>query len=106
MEIDKVIHEPARLRIMMILSGVEKADFNFLVTTLRLTRGNLSRHIEKLESADYIKVKKSFKGRMPNTSYQITQKGSKALAKYWENLDSVRQSGQKLSVQNSANAQK
>ena len=51
MEIDKVIHEPARLRIMMILSGVEKADFNFIVTSLNLTRGNLSRHIEKLESA-------------------------------------------------------
>ena len=91
MEIDKVIHEPARLRIMMILSGVEKADFNFIVTSLNLTRGNLSRHIEKLESVGYIKVEKSFKGKVPNTSYQITQKGSKALAKYWENLDTVRE---------------
>ncbi len=94
MEIDKVIHEPVRLRIMMILSGVEQADFNFLLTTLDLTRGNLSRHIEKLESADYVKVEKSFKGKMPNTSYIITQKGSKALAQYWKNLDAVRQLGQ------------
>jgi len=94
MEIDKVIHEPARLRIMMILSGVEQVDFNFLLTTLSLTRGNLSRHIEKLESAGYLKVKKSFKGKMPNTSYQITQKGSKALGQYWESLDTVRQLGQ------------
>ena len=93
MEIDKIIHEPARLRIMMILSGVEQADFNFLLTTLNLTRGNLSRHIEKLESANYIKVNKTFKGKMPNTSYQTTQKGTKALAKYWENLDAVRQLG-------------
>ena len=94
MEIDKIIHEPARLRIMMILAGVEKADFNFLLTTLNLTRGNLSRHIEKLESADYLKVKKSFNGKIPNTCYQLTQKGSKALAQYWENLDAVRQLGQ------------
>ena len=94
MEINKVIHEPARLRIMMILSGVEKVDFNFLVMTLKLTRGNLSRHIGKLESADYIKVEKSFKGKVPNTSYQITQKGSKALAQYWDDLDTVRQIGQ------------
>ena len=94
MEIDKVIHEPVRLRIMMILSGVEQADFNFLLTTLDLTRGNLSRHIEKLEAADYVNVEKSFKGKMPNTSYQITQKGSEALAQYWENLDTVRQLGQ------------
>lgn len=94
MKFDKVIHEPARLRIMMILSGLEQADFNFLLTTLSLTRGNLSRHVEKLESAAYLKVKKSFKGKVPNTSYQLTQKGFKALAQYWENLDAVRQLGQ------------
>ena len=94
MEIDKIIHEPARLRIMMILTGVEQADFNFLLTTLSLTRGNLSRHMEKLESAGYLKVNKSFKGKIPNTSYQLTQKGSEALAQYWENLDAVRQLGQ------------
>jgi len=94
MEIDKIIHEPARLRIMMILAGVEQADFNFLLTTLNLTRGNLSRHVEKLEFAGYLKVKKSFNGKMPNTSYQLTKEGSKALALYWENLDVVRQLGE------------
>ena len=94
MKFEKIIHEPARLRIMMILSGVEQADFNFLLTTLSLTRGNLSRHMEKLKSAGYLKVKKSFKGKIPNTSYQLTQEGSKALAQYWENLDAVRRLGQ------------
>lgn len=94
MELDKVIHEPARLRIMMILAGIEQADFSFLLTTLNLTRGNLSRHTEKLESADYLKVKKSFNGKMPNTSYQLTQKGSKALEQYWKTLDSIRRLGQ------------
>ncbi len=94
MEIDKIIHEPARLRIMMILAGVEQADFSFLVTTLGLTRGNLNRHMEKLESAGYLKVKRSFKGKVRNTSYQLTQKGSKTLAQYWDNLDAIRQSAQ------------
>jgi DNA-binding MarR family transcriptional regulator len=93
MDFDRIIHEPARLRVMMILAGLEQADFTFLVTTLGLTRGNLSRHIEKLESAGYLKVKRSFKGKVRNTSYQLTQEGSKALAQYWENLDAVRRSG-------------
>ena len=92
MKIDRIIHEPTRLRIMMILTGVEQADFNFLVTALGLTRGNLSSHVEKLETAGYLKVKRSFKGKVRNTSYQLTQEGSKALAKYWENLDAVRRS--------------
>jgi len=94
MEIDRIIHEPARLRIMMILAGLEQADFTFLATTLSLTRGNLNRHMEKLESAGYLKVKRSFKGKVRNTSYQLTQKGSKALAQYWENLDYIRRFGQ------------
>lgn len=94
MKFDKIIHEPARLRIMMILTGIRKADFNFLLMTLSLTRGNLSRHIEKLESAGYLKVIKTFNGRLPNTSYQITKTGSNALTKYWENLDKIRKSGQ------------
>ena len=94
MEIDKIIHEPARLRVMMILAGVEQADFTFLVTTLSLTRGNLNRHMEKLESAGYLKVIRSFKGKVRNTIYQLTQKGSKALSRYWESLDAVRRSGQ------------
>ena len=94
MEIDKIIHEPARLRIMMILEGLEQADFTFLATTLNLTRGNLNRHIEKLESAGYLKVERSFKGKVRNTSYQITREGSKALAQYWEDIDAIRQSSQ------------
>jgi DNA-binding MarR family transcriptional regulator len=93
MDIDKIIHEPARLRIMMILAGLEQADFTFLATTLNLTRGNLNRHIEKLESTGYLKVKRSFKGKVRNTSYRLTQKGSKALAQYWENLNAIRRSG-------------
>ena len=78
----------------MILAGLEQADFSFLVATLGLTRGNLNRHIEKLESAGYLKVKRSFKGKVRNTSYQLTEEGSKALAQYWENIDTIRQSGQ------------
>ncbi len=94
MKFDKIIHEPARLRITMILSGVESADFNFLLSTLGLSKGNLSRHVEKLELAGYVKVNKTFKGRIPNTSYQLTKKGTNALTQYWKNLDVIRRTGQ------------
>jgi len=93
MELDKVIHQPARLKIMMILSGTEQADFKFLLNTLALTRGNLSRHIEKLESAGYLEVRKTFNGKVPSTSYRITSGGLNALSRYWENLDAVRKLG-------------
>lgn len=90
MQIDKVIHEPARLRIMMILSGIETADFNFIVSTLDMTRGNLSSHTDRLEQAGYIEILKSFNGKMPHTSYKLTKNGEKALSKYWETLDEIK----------------
>ncbi len=91
MEIDKIIHEPARLRIMMILSGVDEADFNFMVSTLEMTRGNLSSHMDRLEQAGYVKILKSFNGKVPNTGYRLTKKGKRALSKYWEALEEIRQ---------------
>ena len=91
MEVDKIIHEPARLRIMMILSGLEQADFNFLLRTLGLTRGNLSRHMEKLQLSGYVAVNKTFNGRIPHTAYELTPAGAAALTQYWQALETIKQ---------------
>ena len=91
-DLDRVIHEPARLRILMILDGVELADFGFLRTTLGLTKGNLSSHMDRLERAGYVKISKSFNGKIPHTDYQPTKSGRKALASYWAALDRIRHS--------------
>ncbi len=91
MEIDKIIHEPARLRIMMILSGIDEADFNFMVSTLEMTRGNLSSHMDRLEQAGYVKILKSFNGKIPNTGYRLTKMGKRALSKYWEAIEKIRE---------------
>ena len=90
-KIDRIVHEPVRLRILMLLSGIDSADFNFLLSTLQLTKGNLSKHIEKLENAGFIKVKRSFKNKIPNASYKITKKAELALNNYWKHIDSIRQ---------------
>jgi DNA-binding transcriptional ArsR family regulator len=90
-DVDRVIHEPARLRILTILTGVDVADFNFFVTVLGLTKGNLSSHMDKLEKAGYVKVTKSFQGKIPRTEYRITKAGGAALEQYWKALDHIRQ---------------
>jgi len=89
-ELDRTIHEPARLRILMILSGVDVADFNFFLKTLGLTKGNLSSHMDKLEKAGYVEVIKSFQGKMPHTDFRLTDAGRVALTAYWAELDSIR----------------
>jgi len=74
----------------MILSGTDSADFTFLEKTLGLTKGNLSAHIARLEAADYVEVTKTFRGKMPNTSYRLTKQGRSSLASYWEAIDDIR----------------
>lgn len=89
-DLDRTIHEPARLRILMILSGVDAADFSFLLETLGLTKGNLSSHMDKLEKAGYVEVIKSFQGKLPHTDFSLTDAGRQALAAYWADLDAIR----------------
>ena len=80
--IDRLVHEPARLMILAHLYVVESADFLFLMHQTGLTFGNLSSHMSKLEAAGYIEIKKEFKGKKPNTVLQITKTGRKALEDY------------------------
>jgi len=71
------------------------ADFNFLLSTLGLTNGNLASHMARLEREGYVAVNKSFNGRIPHTDYRLTPAGRKALAEYWASLDEIRASGRK-----------
>jgi DNA-binding MarR family transcriptional regulator len=81
-ELDRVVHEPARLAVMSLLYVVDSADFTFLMNQTGLTWGNLSAHMSKLEEASYVEVEKSFKGRRPNTSFRLTSQGREAFRAY------------------------
>ena len=85
MELDRTIHEPVRLRIMAMLGGVDTVDFNFLVSTLGLSKGNLSSHIEKLEAAGYVQVTKGFNGKITHTQLCPDHQGAKGTGKALEN---------------------
>ena len=93
LQVDRVIHEPARLRILMILSGADAVSYNLLRKALGLTNGNLGAHLERLEQAGYIQVRKSFQGRTPHSDYSLTESGSQALGAYWATLDRLRAEG-------------
>ncbi|MGB7538169.1 MAG: transcriptional regulator [Anaerolineales bacterium] len=88
-ELDRVIHEPARLLLVALLSSVESADFLFLLKESRLTKGNLSVHLTRLEEAGYLTVKKSFRGKIPHTEFRLTAKGKTAFDDYREQLGSI-----------------
>ena len=82
LEIDKIIHEPARLLILSYLAAIESSDFLFLLRKTGLTRGNLSSHLTKLENAGFIEIRKEFIDRTPHTVLRITNKGKKDFKDY------------------------
>jgi DNA-binding HxlR family transcriptional regulator len=73
--LNKVFDSRIRLGIMSILSVNEQADFNTIKELLDITDGNLASHLKSLENIDYIRSKKQFIGRKPNTKYEITELG-------------------------------
>ena len=81
-EVNRLIHEPARLKIIALLYVLESADFTFLMNQTGMTWGNLSSHMTKLEEAGYLEVEKTFKGRRPNTMLKLTDKGRQAFQAY------------------------
>lgn len=86
-DIDRLIHEPARLIIVTILNAVESADFLYLQRETGLTKGNLSAHLSKLEEAGYVAVEKTYKGKIPLTICRLTDIGRdsfRSYRKHWQ----------------------
>ena len=88
-DIDRLVHEPARLMILTILYVVESADFLYLMRQTGLTRGNLSSHLSKLEAAGYINVKKQFVDKIPRTLLCLTDTGRGAFQAYRQDMMQV-----------------
>ncbi len=81
-DLDRVIHEPARLLLVALLASVKEADFLWLQHESELTKGNLSSHLMKLEEVGYIAVEKTFRGKVPLTILRLTPAGRTAFDRY------------------------
>ena len=85
-EIDPLLHNELRLKIMVTLDSLDNADFVYLCQITGSTRGNLSVQIKILQDADYLHVTKTGLGRLSHTVCKITRKGHDALGAYEEGL--------------------
>ncbi len=91
-DLDLVIHQPARLRIMGALCGLapaEQVDFGYLKNKLDLTDGNLGAHLGTLEDNGYIEVEKAFVGKKPKTFIAVTKTGRRAFDEHVAALRSI-----------------
>ena len=89
LKFDELILSKTRLGIISSLIGGDKLEFTYLRNALKLSDGNLSVQIRKLEKAGYIKVKKIFIDRKPKTFCKITSKGQKAVKNLISKLENL-----------------
>ena len=88
-KLDELILSKTRLGIISALVGGDMLDFTYLRNALKLSDGNLSVQIRKLEEAGYIKVEKVFVNRKPKTFCKITGKGRKAVRNLIRRLENL-----------------
>ena len=86
MGLDRVVHEPARLAMLTVLAQAGAVEFKFLEKVTGLSKGNLNSHATRLEAAGYVEVRKAFRGKVPVTTFVLTNLGREALAGYWKQL--------------------
>lgn len=91
-ELNEIIHQPVRLRIMaalMALNPSDEVDFNYLRDLLEVTDGNLGAHLRRLEEAGYINVNKVFIERKPRTFISASAEGRRAFKAHVAALESI-----------------
>ena len=87
-ELEKLLFNPVRLKILSFLFSVENASFKKLIEVSDATKGNISVQIKKLEDAELIKVRKKFEGNYPLTLCKITSKGKISFKVFLKSLQS------------------
>jgi DNA-binding MarR family transcriptional regulator len=93
--LDRLIHEPARLAILTALTACHSADFTFLQSLTRLTQGNLSAHLTKLEQGGLVRIEKTFRGKLPQTCVLLTPTGRTSITTHWDRLEALRRAAQR-----------
>lgn len=98
--LDRRVHDPARLAILTALSACEQADFLFLLRITGLTKGNLSSHLSKLEEAGLVEIEKRFVQKKTQTLVRLSDGGRTAIEGYWKELEELRESIARWPAQN------
>ena len=81
--LDRLIHEPARLAILTALASCQKTDFTFLQRLTGLSAGNLSVQLSKLEEAKLVNTEKKIVAKRTFLSQAKVKKRSVSIGKKW-----------------------
>jgi len=87
---NRLVHEPARLAILTVLSSCAAADFVFLQKITQLSKGNLSVQLTNLEQAGLVVIRKEIVDKKMRTTVSLSKRGISEIADYWKVMDEIR----------------
>jgi DNA-binding MarR family transcriptional regulator len=87
--LDPLIHAPARLQMMSLLAAASEAEFAFVRDTLEISDSALSKHASFLEAAGYVEIRKGHVGKRPRTWLKLTETGRTAFREYVTTLQKI-----------------
>ena len=88
-ELDRVLHQPVRTRIVAYLAARGESTFTDLKHALEVTDGNLEAHMKKLVSCGYVSTRKETSEGRPQTLYSLSQPGEEAFKNYVDALQQL-----------------
>src|SRR3954454_12465867 len=87
--LDPILNAPKRLAIMAVLATSTTTDFAFLREHLGVSDSDLSKQAAALETAGYLTIAKSGRGRESVTAYKATRLGRRASQQHRATLRSL-----------------
>ncbi|MGB6387359.1 MAG: transcriptional regulator [Terriglobales bacterium] len=87
---DRLIHEPARLAILAVVSSCASADFIFLQAATGISKGNLSVQLTNLEQAGLVVITKEIIEKKMRTTVSLSKRGRSEIDEYWKTMDAIR----------------
>lgn len=88
-KLNELVHSPVRFSIMAALAKAESLDFKDLRDAIQVSDSVLSKQLSILEKAEFVKIKKSFAGKMPRTSASLTGTGRDVWAAHLQTLRDI-----------------
>lgn len=87
--LDDLVHSPVRFSIMAALAGAETIDFKDLRDAIQVSDSVLSKQLAILEKAEYVRIRKSFVGKLPRTSASLSTTGTDAWRAHLQTLRDI-----------------
>ncbi len=89
LQLDRVIHEKARLAIVSALSAAPSLSYTDLRNLLGMTDGNLTSHLRILQEAGLVSLSKSTGEARPQTQCFLSDAGRSAFTEYLGHLEQI-----------------